>query len=365
MKINYQYTDLSKIKINSFFHTFASMNLSAEKIAEMLGGIIEGDKAVSISKLAKIDNGDKNSLSFLGNPKYNNSLYKSNSSIILVKRDFVLEEPVQQTLIRVDDPNESFSVLLDFFSKKKSNVTGISENSVISSSVKYHPDLFFGDFSVCNNGSILGKNVKIYSQVFIGENVTIGDDTVIHPGVKIYDNSIIGSDCIIHSGTVIGSDGFGFNIDNEGNQKKVSHNGNVVIEDNVEIGANCTVDRATLGSTILKKGVKIDNLIQIAHNVEIGQNTVIAGCTGIAGSTSIGKNCMIGGQVGIGGHLKIGDRVKIQAKSGILKNIESDSSVMGYPALNYRDYNRSYVHFKNFPSIMKSIESIIKSKKDA
>ena len=341
------------------------MNLSAEKIAEMLEGSIEGDKTVSINKLSKIENGDKNSLSFLGNPKYNNFLYESNSSIILVKRDFILDEPIKPTLIRVDDPNKSFSVLLDFFSKKKSNLTGISKNSVISSCVKYHSDLFFGNFSVCCKGSVIGKNVKIHSQVFIGDNVTIGDNAVINPGVKIYDNSIIGSDCIIHSGTVIGSDGFGFNIDNEGNQKKVSHNGNVIIEDNVEIGANCTIDRATLGSTILRKGVKIDNLIQIAHNVEIGENTVIAGCTGIAGSTIVGKNCMIGGQVGIAGHLKIGDRVKIQAKSGILKNIESDSSVMGYPALNYRDYNRSYVHFKNFPNIMKSIDSVLKTKKDA
>jgi len=341
------------------------MNLSAEKIADMLDGSIEGDKTASINKLSKIENGDKNSLSFLGNPKYNNFLYESNSSIILVKRDFILEEPIQPTLIRVDDPNKSFSVLLDFFSKKKSNLKGISDNSVISSCVKYHSDLFFGNFSVCCKGSVIGKNVKIHSQVFIGENVTIGDNSVINPGVKIYDNSIIGSNCIIHSGTVIGSDGFGFNIDNEGNQKKVSHNGNVIIEDNVEIGANCTIDRATLGSTILRKGVKIDNLIQIAHNVEIGENTVIAGCTGIAGSTTVGKNCMIGGQVGIAGHLKIGDRVKIQAKSGILKNIESDSSVMGYPALNYRDYNRSYVHFKNFPNIMKSINSLLKTKKDA
>ena len=341
------------------------MNLSAEKIADMLDGSIEGDKTASINKLSKIENGDKNSLSFLGNPKYNNFLYESNSSIILVKRDFILEEPIQPTLIRVDDPNKSFSVLLDFFSKKKSNLKGISDNSVISSCVKYHSDLFFGNFSVCCKGSVIGKNVKIHSQVFIGENVTIGDNSVINPGVKIYDNSIIGSNCIIHSGTVIGSDGFGFNIDNEGNQKKVSHNGNVIIEDNVEIGANCTLDRATLGSTILRKGVKIDNLIQIAHNVEIGENTVIAGCTGIAGSTTVGKNCMIGGQVGIAGHLKIGDRVKIQAKSGILKNIESDSSVMGYPALNYRDYNRSYVHFKNFPNIMKSINSLLKTKKDA
>lgn len=341
------------------------MNLSAQKIANMLGGTVEGDKSVYVSKLAKIENGDTRSLSFLGNPKYNKFIYQSNSSIILVRRDFILENPIKSTLIRVDDPNKSFSVLLDFFSEKKSNKSGLSKNSIVSKNVKYCNDLHLGDFSVCKENVIIGKNVQILSQVFIGENVVIGNNVLIHPGVKIYDNSEIGNNCIIHSGSVIGSDGFGFNIDNDGNQKKVNHNGNVIIEDNVEIGSNCTIDRATLGSTILRKGVKIDNLIQIAHNVEIGENTVIAACTGIAGSTIIGNNCMIGGQVGISGHLKIGDRVKIQAKSGILKNIDSDSSVMGYPAFNYRDYNRSYVHFKNFPSIMKMINVLLNSKKDA
>ena len=341
------------------------MNLSAQKIANMLGGTVEGDKSVYVSKLAKIENGDTRSLSFLGNSKYNKFIYQSNSSIILVRRDFILENPIKSTLIRVDDPNKSFSVLLDFFSEKKSNKSGLSKNSIISKNVKYCNDLHLGDFSVCKENVIIGKNVQILSQVFIGENVVIGNNVLIHPGVKIYDNSEIGNNCIIHSGSVIGSDGFGFNIDNDGNQKKVNHNGNVIIEDNVEIGSNCTIDRATLGSTILRKGVKIDNLIQIAHNVEIGENTVIAACTGIAGSTIIGNNCMIGGQVGISGHLKIGDRVKIQAKSGILKNIDSDSSVMGYPAFNYRDYNRSYVHFKNFPSIMKMINVLLNSKKDA
>ena len=341
------------------------MNLSAQKIANMLGGTVEGDKSVYVSKLAKIENGDTRSLSFLGNPKYNKFIYQSNSSIILVRRDFILENPIKSTLIRVDDPNKSFSVLLDFFSEKKSNKSGLSKNSIVSKNVKYCNDLHLGDFSVCKENVIIGKNVQILSQVFIGENVVIGNNVLIHPGVKIYDNSEIGNNCIIHSGSVIGSDGFGFNIDNDGNQKKVNHNGNVIIEDNVEIGSNCTIDRATLGSTILRKGVKIDNLIQIAHNVEIGENTVIAACTGIAGSTIIGNNCMIGGQVGISGHLKIGNRVKIQAKSGILKNIDSDSSVMGYPAFNYRDYNRSYVHFKNFPSIMKMINVLLNSKKDA
>ena len=340
------------------------MNLNAKNIASMLGGTVEGDDFVTVKKLAKIENGDKDSITFLGNPKYNNYLYDSNSSIVIINKEYKLEKPIKPTLIRVDDPNESFSKLLEFFSRKKVK-EGVSLNSNIHDSVKYSKDLFLGDFSVCERNSIIGNNVKIYSQVYVGENVIIGNDVVIYPGVKIYDNSKIGNNCIIHSGTIIGSDGFGFNMDNSGNQKKVFHNGNVIIEDNVEIGANCTIDKATLGSTVIKKGVKMDNLIQIAHNVEIGENTVIAACTGIAGSTTIGKNCMIGGQVGVGGHLKIGDRVMIQAKSGVLKNIKSDTSIMGFPAINYRDYNKSYVHFKNLPEIVKSINNLLNKNKDA
>ena len=341
------------------------MELSAKKIASMVDGVVEGNDQTIADKLSKIENGEKNSISFLGNPKYNNYLYSSKSSIVLIQNEFELEKPVVPTLIRVKDPNESFSILLEHFSRKKTNLYGISENSVIKDNVNYGDDLYFGDYSICNSYSTIGKNVKIYSQVYIGESVVIGNNVVIHPGVKIYDRSIIGNNCIIHSGSVIGSDGFGFNLDSTGKQKKVFHNGNVILEDNVEIGANCTIDKATLGSTILKNGVKLDNLIQIAHNVEIGENTVIAACSGIAGSTTVGKNCMIGGQVGISGHLKIGDRVMIQAKSGVLKNIKSDTSIMGYPAINYMDYNKSYVHFKNLPKKMKSIDILIKKNKDA
>jgi UDP-3-O-[3-hydroxymyristoyl] glucosamine N-acyltransferase len=243
-------------------------------------------------------------------------------------------------------------------------LSGIDQNSSISDNVKYEQDLYIGSYSVCKENSVLGKNVKIHSQVFIGENVSIGNNTIIFSGVKIYDNSIIGSDCIIHANTVIGSDGFGFNLDKNGNQLKVIHNGNVILEDSVELGANCTIDKATLGSTIIKKGVKIDNLVQVAHNVVIGENTVIAGLVGIAGSTTIGKNCMIGGQAGISGHLNIGDRVMIQAASAVFKSIKSDSTIMGYPAINYRDYSKSYIHFKNLPSVMKSLDKIFKSEKD-
>lgn len=341
------------------------MKLNANKIAEMLGGVVEGDDKISINKLSKIEYGDKQSLSFLGNPKYNNFLYTTNASIILVNKDLKLEKPVKSTLIRVEDPNESFSQLLNHFNNKNSKLSGISNNSIIHKSVKFSKDLYFGDFSICEKNSKIGKNVKIHSQVYIGENVLIGNNVIIYPGVKIYADTVIGNNCILHAGCIIGSDGFGFNLDKEGNQIKVSHNGNVVLEDDVEIGANCALDKATLGSTILRRGVKLDNLVMVAHNVEIGQSTVIAGCVGIAGSTIIGKNCMIGGQAGISGHLKIGDRVMIQAKAGVFRNIKSDTSVMGIPAIKYLDYNKSYVHFKNLPSIMKSLNKLFKNSKNA
>ena len=340
------------------------MKLIAHKIGEMLGGVVEGNDQIYIDKLSKIESGEKNSLSFLGNPKYNEFLYSSKSSIILVEKKLKLEKPVQATLIRVADPNESFSKLLTHFSSNNKELMGIDNNSIIEKDVKHEKDLYFGAFSVCKTKSKIGKNVKVHTQVFIGENVSIGKNSIIYPGVKIYDNSIIGSNCIIHSGTVIGSDGFGFNIDKNGNQVKVIHNGNVIIEDNVEIGSNCTIDRATLGSTIIKKGAKLDNLIQIAHNVVIGENSVLAALVGVAGSTTIGKNCMIGGQAGISGHLTIGDRVMVQAQSGVFKNIKSDSSLMGTPAIQFMDYNKSYVHFKNLPSIIKSLEKILKKNKD-
>jgi len=339
------------------------MKLFAHNIAKMLDGVVEGNDQIYIDKLSKIENGEKNSLSFLGNAKYNEFLYSSKSSIIIVEKNLKLEKPTQATLIRVADPNESFSKLLTHFSSNNKELKGIDYNSIIEENVKYEKDLYFGAFSICKTKSKIGKNVKVFTQVFIGENVSIGENSIIYPGVKIYDNSIIGSNCIIHSGTIIGSDGFGFNIDKNGNQIKVTHNGNVVIEDDVEIGSNCTIDKATLGSTIIKKGVKLDNLIQIAHNVVIGENTVIAALVGIAGSTKIGKNCMIGGQAGFSGHLTIGDRVMVQGKSGVLKNIKSDSSVMGTPAIDHLNYNKSYVHFKNFPSIIKSFEKIFKNKK--
>jgi UDP-3-O-[3-hydroxymyristoyl] glucosamine N-acyltransferase len=340
------------------------MDLKAQEVAELINGVVEGDNNSTINKLSKIENGDNNSLSFLGNPKYNEYLYKSTASIVIVNKSLELREPVKPTLIRVEDANLAFSTLLEHFNNQQLSKQGIDNESSISSNVKVGKNIYFGKYSIAENNVLIGNNVKIHSHVHISENVEIGDNCVVYPGVKLYRNTVIGKNCIIHSGTVIGSDGFGFNKDDKGNNLKVTHNGNVVIEDNVEIGSNCSIDRATLGSTILKSGVKIDNLVQIAHNVVIGNNTCIAAQVGIAGSTIIGDDCLIGGQVGISGHLKIGDRVQMQAKSGVLKNIEDDSVIMGYPAFNYRDYNKSYVHFKNFPKIMNFINRLMKKENE-
>ena len=340
------------------------MDLKAQEVAELINGVVEGDNNSTINKLSKIENGDNNSLSFLGNPKYNEYLYKSSASIVIVNKSLELREPVKPTLIRVEDANLAFSTLLEHFNNQQVSKQGIDNESSISSNVKVGKNIYFGKYSIAENNVMIGNNVKIHSHVHISENVEIGDNCVIYPGVKLYRNTVIGKNCIIHSGTVIGSDGFGFNKDDKGNNLKVIHNGNVVIEDNVEIGSNCSIDRATLGSTILKSGVKIDNLVQIAHNVVVGNNTCIAAQVGIAGSTIIGDDCLIGGQVGISGHLKIGDRVQMQAKSGVLKNIEDDSVIMGYPAFNYRDYNKSYVHFKNFPKIMNFINRLMKKENE-
>ena len=340
------------------------MDLKAQEVAELINGVVEGDNNSTINKLSKIENGDNNSLSFLGNPKYNEYLYKSTASIVIVNKSLELREPVKPTLIRVEDANLAFSTLLEHFNNQQVSKQGIDNESSISSNVKVGKNIYFGKYSIAENNVLIGNNVKIHSHVHISENVEIGDNCVVYPGVKLYRNTVIGKNCIIHSGTVIGSDGFGFNKDDNGNNLKVIHNGNVVIEDNVEIGSNCSIDRATLGSTILKSGVKIDNLVQIAHNVVVGNNTCIAAQVGIAGSTIIGDDCLIGGQVGISGHLKIGDRVQMQAKSGVLKNIEDDSVIMGYPAFNYRDYNKSYVHFKNFPKIMNFINRLMKKENE-
>ena len=332
------------------------MNFTAGHIADQINGTVVGDRDIDIFNISKIEEGSKGSLTFLANPKYTEFIYTTKASAAIVSSDFEPTERIELTLIKVKDPYSSFTTILELFDKDLSKRKGISQLTDIDKSSKISDSSFIGSFSSVGKNSIIGEKCIIENQVYIGNNVKIGNGSLIYPGVKILDDTIIGQNCIIHSSTTIGSDGFGFAPNDDGSYKKIPQTGNVVIGDNVEIGSNSTIDRATLGSTIISKGVKLDNQIQIAHNVEIGENTAIAAQSGVAGSTKIGKNCMIGGQVGIIGHIKIGDNVKIQAQAGVTSNIESNSRVTGTPAISYMNYNKSYVHFKNLPEIVKKID---------
>jgi UDP-3-O-[3-hydroxymyristoyl] glucosamine N-acyltransferase len=332
------------------------MNLTAGHIADQINGTVVGDRNIDIFNISKIEEGSKGSLTFLANPKYTEFIYTTKASAAIVSSDFEPTERIELTLIKVKDPYSSFTTILELFDKDLSKRKGISQLTDVDKSSKISDSVFIGSFSSVGENSIIGEKCIIENQVFIGNNVEIGNGCLIYPGVKILDDTIIGQNCIIHSSTTIGSDGFGFAPNDDGSYKKIPQTGNVVIGDNVEIGSNSTIDRATLGSTIISNGVKLDNQIQVAHNVEIGENTAIAAQSGVAGSTKIGKNCMIGGQVGIIGHIKIGDNVKIQAQAGVTSNIESNSRVTGTPAISYMNYNKSYVHFKNLPEIVKKID---------
>ncbi len=336
------------------------MKFTAEQIAGILEGEVVGNPNAEVYKLAKIEEGTDGSITFLANPKYANYIYSTKASITIVNSTFEPENEISTTLIKVEDAYKSFSKLLEYYNQVKLMKSGIEQPTVISDNVVYGDNLYLGSFSYLGKNVTIGNNVKIYPNCFIGDNVTLGDNSILFAGVRIYSESIIGKNCTIHSGCIIGSDGFGFAPAEDGTYSKVPQIGNVIIEDNVDIGACTTIDRATLGSTIIRKGVKLDNQIQIAHNVEIGENTVIASQTGIAGSTKIGKNCMIGGQVGIVGHITIGDRVRIQAQSGIGKSIPDGETIQGSPAFNYGDWNKSYVHFRNLPKIVSDIEDLKK-----
>ncbi|WP_396157926.1 UDP-3-O-(3-hydroxymyristoyl)glucosamine N-acyltransferase [Flavobacterium sp.] len=334
------------------------MKFTAAQIAGILEGKVVGNPNAEVFKLAKIEEGTEGSLTFLANPKYANFIYSTAATITIVNEDFIPESELTTTLIKVQDAYSSFSKLLEYYNQVKLMKSGIEQPSVISENVTYGKHLYLGSFSYVGKNVTIGNNVKIYPNCFIGDNVFIGDNCIFFAGVKIYSETEIGSDCNFHSGCVVGSDGFGFAPTEEGTFNKIPQIGNVVIEDNVEIGANTTIDRATLGTTFIRKGVKLDNHIQVAHNVEIGENTVIAAQTGIAGSTKIGSNCLIGGQVGIAGHLIIGNNVRVQAQSGIGKNISDGETIQGSPAFNYGDYSKSYVHFKNLPKIVNEIEEL-------
>lgn len=336
------------------------MKFTAEQIAGILEGEVVGNPSAEVYKLSKIEEGTLGSLTFLSNPKYQKFIYSTQATITIVNKSFEPEQSIETTLIKVEDAYKAFSKLLEYYNQVKLMKSGIEQPSVISEGVVYGENLYLGSFCYIGKNVKIGENVKIYPNSFIGDNVTIGDNCVFFAGVRIYSETEIGTNCTIHSGTIVGSDGFGYAPLEDGTYNKIPQIGNVIIEDNVEVGSCTTIDRATLGSTIIRKGVKLDNQIQVAHNVEIGENTVIASQTGIAGSTKIGKNCIIGGQVGIAGHLIIGNGVRIQAQSGVGKNIKDEEVLQGSPTFGYSDWNKSYVHFKNLPKIVSELETLKK-----
>lgn len=336
------------------------MKFTATQIADILEGEVIGNPDVEVSKLSKIEEGTEGSLTFLANPKYKSYIYSTKASITIVNKTFESENKLTTTLIKVEDAYKSFSKLLEYYNHIKTNKSGIEQPSFIPDSAILGENVYIGAFTYLGNNVSIGDNAKIFPNCYVGDNVTIANDTILFAGSKVYSECIIGANCVINSGAIIGADGFGFVPNEEGEYSKVPQTGNVILEDYVDIGAATTIDRATLGSTIIRRGVKLDNQIQIAHNVEIGENTVIAAQTGVAGSTKIGENCQIGGQVGIVGHITIGNNVKIQAQSGIGRNIKDNEVLQGSPAFSYSDYNKSYVYFKNLPKIVKDINEIDK-----
>lgn len=341
------------------------MEFSASQIAALVNGTVEGDGNVTVMTFAKIEEGHKGAISFLANPKYTHHIYSTESSIVLVRRDFIAEYPVKATLIRVDDPYATLAMLLNMVAKMMNPMpVGIEQPCYIAEDVEIPEDAYVGAFAYIGKGVKLEKGVKIFPQAYIGNGVQIGEDTVVYPGAKVYHGCKLGNRCIIHSGAVIGADGFGFAPVATGEYEKIPQIGNVVIADDVEIGANTTVDRATMGSTKVGKGTKLDNLIQIAHNVEIGVNTVVAAQAGVAGSAKVGAHCMIGGQVGIAGHISVGDRVEIGAQSGIPSNVKSGSRLMGYPATDAKSFARQAVYIKNLGVLNDRVANIEKKLKE-
>ncbi len=336
------------------------MKFSAAQIAGMINGIIEGDPEITISKLSKIEEGEPGSLSFLANPLYTQYIYTTKASIVIVNNSFVAEHPVGATMIRVESADIAFAKLLENYNRIKYDKKGISDHSVISSSASLGVNIYIGEFAVISDRVVIGNNVKIYPHAFIDDNTTIDDNTVLFSGVKIYSDNKIGKNCIVHAGTVIGADGFRFN-QQDGRNIKVPQIGNVIIEDDVEIGANCTIDRATFGSTVIRKGVKLDNLIHIAHNVEIGENTCIAAGTGIAGSVKVGKNCMISGHVSVTNHVTIADGTMLGGATGVSRSLtKPGQAYLGAPALEVSKFRRSIALFRNLPELAERINKLEK-----
>lgn len=340
------------------------MEFTAKQICEFLRGELEGDPGSKVNTISKIEEARPGSLTFLANPAYSQFIYTTGASIILVNKDFNPEKPLNTTLIRVDNAYQALARLLELYQQNMPQKKGVSSMVSIADSVKLGSDLYIGEFVVIGENVVIEDKVKIYPHCHIADNVLVKEGTTIYPGVRIYENCVIGKNCTIHSGAVIGADGFGFAPQSDNNYIKVAQIGNVILEDNVEIGANTTIDRATMGSTLIRKGVKLDNLIQVAHNVSIGENTVIAAQSGIAGSSKVGKNCMIGGQVGISGHISVGDDVKIAAQSGLSSNIKDGKIIMGSPAFDHDKYIKAYIHFRNFEKLIRRIDDLEKEVKE-
>jgi UDP-3-O-[3-hydroxymyristoyl] glucosamine N-acyltransferase len=338
------------------------MQFTAKTLAEYLHGDIVGDENTVAGTVARIEQGAPGALCFLANPKYEQYLYTTKASIVLINRNFELQQPVSCTLIRVDNAYESIAALLDLYNSMKTlNKKGRSWRAHISWRAKLGKAVWVGAGSYIARGVRVGNNTKIFPHVYIGDHVTIGNNCILYPGVKIYHGCKIGNNCTVHANAVIGSDGFGFAPTADGSYKKIPQIGHVILEDNVEIGANTVIDRATMDATIIRQGVKIDNLVQVAHNVEVGENTVIAALSGIAGSTKIGRQCMFGGQVGVAGHIIVADGTRAGAQTGISSTVkEPDQTIMGSPAINYSDYFKAYAIFRKLPALKKQLDALDK-----
>lgn len=339
------------------------MKFTAQQIAAMLGGSVEGNAGEEVWKLCKIEEGEKGGLSFLANPKYTHYVYETKASVLIVSKDFAPERPVSATMVRVDNPYLAFASLLKAYNEMQLNKKGIADQAFISETATLGEDCYVGAFAFIGENVKIGKNVKIYPQAYVGDNSVIGDDTTLFSGVKLYCNSMIGSRCILHAGVVVGADGFGFAPKGDGSYDKIDQIGNVIIEDDVEIGANTCVDRATMGSTIIHKGTKLDNLCQIAHNVQVGSNTVMAAQSAVAGSSKVGDNCIIAGQVGIVGHIEIGNQVTIAAQSGVTRGVKDGVTLLGTPAMDARQQRRNYIYTRNIEDLVKRIEELEKKLK--
>ena len=337
------------------------MEITAQQLASLVQGTVEGDGSAVIVNYAKIEEAEQGCLTFLANPKYTHFIYTTKASAVLVRNDFVPEKPVSTTLIRVEDPYATLAHLLNYVnSMQQESKRGVEQPSFVAEGVSLPEDCYVGAFAYVGKNVIIGKNVKIYPQVYVGDNVTLGDDVTLYPGVKVYHGCKIGNRCIVQAGAVIGGDGFGFAPQSDGSYEKIAQVGIVILEDDVEVGANTTIDRATMGATIVKRGVKLDNLIQVAHNVEIGENTVMAAQVGIAGSTKIGKNNMIGGQVGFAGHITVGDYNGIGAQTGVPNSVGDKQRLLGAPAISALEFARQQVYLKRLPEMAADIKKLKK-----